>query len=331
MQSRSITAEIKAQLISIGSVSVDPALVPGSFGSTAGPGAGTSSVFFRAGSQRVRLNINKASPLSIEKVGEDGTLAILKDGVQLVCGRLERALAHCPEQAFVTLCESCIFNCSYCPVPKLQGGIKTDKEVLDIVDAVAKAGKLKAISLTSGVEESVEAEVQRVLKLLPELRKYEVPIGVSVYPTEGCSKKFFEAGATEVKYNVETMEPDIFKKVCKDLDRTYILDKLEEAVEIFGKNKVHSNFIIGLGESDACVKAGVEALAKRGIIPILRPISPHPLRVGSCFMERPTPKRLLKLAKMEKEILEKYGLRPDFAKSMCLSCGGCDLVPFVDF
>ncbi|MDD3042842.1 MAG: radical SAM protein [Methanosarcinaceae archaeon] len=330
MQSRIITAELKALLISIGSISVDPSLVPRAFGSTAGPGAGTGSVFFRAGARRVRLSINQASPLSIEKAGNDGTVAILRDGDVLVCGTLEPALAHCPEQAFITLCEKCIFNCKYCPVPKLQGDVKTDREVLKIVDAVAETGNLKAISLTSGVEESVEGEVERVLKLLPELRKYGVPIGVSVYPTEGCSQKFYEGGVSELKYNVETMDPEIFKKVCGDLSQAYILDKLEEAVEIFGKNRVFSNFIIGLGESDSCVRAGIEALAKRGVIPILRPINPHPLRLGDCFMERPGPERLLKLAKMEKEILVKYGLRPDLARSMCLSCGGCDLVPFVD-
>lgn len=336
MQSRIITAEIKALLISIGTVSVDPSLIPRALGSTAGPGAGTSSVFFRAGSRRVRLSINQASPLSIEKVeedktdGMDGTVAILKDGEVLARGTLEPALAHCPEQAFITLCERCIFNCKYCPVPKLRGDVKTDRKVLEIVEAVAEAGNLKAISLTSGVDESVEGEVERVLKLLPELRKYGVPIGISVYPTEGCSRKFFEEGVSEVKYNVETMDPEIFKNVCGDLSQAYILDKLEEAVGIFGKNRVFSNFIIGLGETDSCVKAGVEALAKRGVIPILRPINPHPLRLGDCFMERPGPERLLRLAKMEKEVLEKYGLRPDLARSMCLSCGGCDLVPFVD-
>ena len=75
-----------------------------------------------------------------------------------------------------------------------------------------KTGNLKAISLTSGVEISVEGEVERVLKLLPALKKYNVPIGVSVYPTEGCSSKFYEAGVSEVKYNVETMDSEIFQK-----------------------------------------------------------------------------------------------------------------------
>lgn len=331
MQSKLITPEIKAFLISIGSVSVDSSLIPRARGSTAGPGAGTSSVFFRSGEKRVRLSISKDSQLSILKVEGEGNVGVFYQGKELVRGKLERAPAHCPDQAFITLCERCVFDCKYCPVPKLQGHVKSEEEVLSIVEEVLQAGNLKAISLTSGVETSIEGEVERVLKLLPALKKYDVPIGVSVYPTEGCSRKFYEAGASEVKYNVETMDRKIFKKVCGDLSLDYILDRLREAVDVFGKNRVFSNFIIGLGESDDSVRDGVEALAQIGVIPILRPINPHPLRAGDCFMERPSSDRLLKLAKLEAEILKKYGLDPGLAKTMCLKCTGCDLVPFIDF
>jgi len=331
MQSKLITPEVKAFLISIGSVSVDSSLIPRARGSTAGPGAGTSSVFFRSGEKRVRLSINKDSALSILKVEGEGNVGVFYQGKELVRGKLERAPAHCPDQAFITLCERCVFDCKYCPVPKLQGHVKSEEEVLSIVEEVLQAGNLRAISLTSGVETSIEGEVERVLKLLPALKKYDVPIGVSVYPTEGCSRKFYEAGASEVKYNVETMDRKIFKKVCGDLSLDYILDRLREAVDVFGKNRVFSNFIIGLGESDDSVRDGVEALAQMGVIPILRPINPHPLRAGDCFMERPSSERLLKLAKLEAKILKKYGLDPGLAKTMCLKCTGCDLVPFIDF
>lgn len=330
MQSKPITPGLKAFLISIGSVSIDSSLIPQARSSTAGPGAGTSSVFFRSGEKRVRLSINKDSKLSIRRVEGEGNVALFYVEKELVRGKLEFALAHCPEQAFITLCERCIFDCKYCPVPKLQGHVKNEAEILGIVDEVLKIGNLKAISLTSGVETSAEGEVERVLKLLPALKKYNVPIGVSVYPTEGCSRKFYEAGVSEVKYNVETMDSEIFKKVCGDLTLEDILDKLKEAVKVFGKNRVFSNFIIGLGESDASVLEGIEILAKMGVIPILRPVNPHPLRVGDCFTERPSPERLLRLAKIETEVLKKYRLNPGLAMTMCLKCTGCDLVPFVD-
>lgn len=326
-----LTAETKALLVSIGSVRVERALLPASRGSTAGPGVGLKSVFFKSGERKVRLFVDNDSPLSIHAVGlEKGMVELRRGKETLALGTIEQALAHCPKQAFVTLSEKCIFDCKYCAVPKSQGRVKTDAEILQLIEEVYRKGELEAISVTSGVEESVEAEVQRVLKLLPSLKAYNVPIGVSVYPTEGCSALFRDAGVSEVKYNIETMDPGIFRQVCGGLSQAYILEQLEDAVDVFGKNRVFTNFIIGLGESDGCVEKGIEKLASFGVIPLLRPVNPHPLRKGDCFMERPSPERLLKLAEVEKEVLAGYGLNPALAKTMCPKCTGCDLVPFVD-
>ena len=107
----------------------------------------------------------------------------------------------------------------------------------------------------------------------------------------------------------------------------YILSALENAVGIFGRNHVSSNFIIGIGETDECVERGVKRLAGMGVIPNLRPISGHPLRKGQVTVERPSSYRLLTLTRMNKAVLERNGLSVLEAKTMCLPCTGCDLVP----
>jgi biotin synthase-related radical SAM superfamily protein len=101
-------------------------------------------------------------------------------------------------------------------------------------------------------------------------------------------------------------------------------------VKIFGKNRVFTNFIVGLGETDETVEKYYEELAKMGVIPILRAIGVHPLRFGELEAERPTAERLLKLAKMARRILDKYGLDASVSKTMCLPCTGCDLNPHID-
>ena len=57
MKSKPITPKLKAFLISIGAVSVELSLIQRTRGSTAGPGAGTGSIFFKSGYKRVRLSI----------------------------------------------------------------------------------------------------------------------------------------------------------------------------------------------------------------------------------------------------------------------------------
>ena len=77
-----------------------------------------------------------------------------------------------------------------------------------MVEDAAKTGDLQAISLTSGVAESPEREVRHAVQVVRELRRrFDLPIGVSVYPTGDSSAELFAAGAYEIKYNVETMDP----------------------------------------------------------------------------------------------------------------------------
>ena len=282
-----------------------------------------------AGDRRVRLSINPASPLRVVPDG-DG-IAVVRDGEKIVRGRLERPLCHCPEQAYITVSERCTFDCRFCPVPKLNGAIKDTETVLRMVEEAARRGNLSAISLTSGVAESPEQEVERMAAVVRALQaRFDLPIGVSVYPTADSTGILRAAGADEIKYNVETMDPDVFARVCPGLSLPFILDALAEAVDVFGRNAVFTNFIIGLSEDDGMVRDGVALLAKIGVIPILRPISASPLRAGEITVKRPSAERLLRLASMTREILVQHDLDPRRARTMCLPCTGCDLTPFRD-
>jgi biotin synthase-related radical SAM superfamily protein len=326
-----LNAKIKAELVALGSVNVDESVLSKISVSAAGPGTGLKSIFFTSGGHRVRLEINKHSPLKLAK--EDDDFVIFRGNKELVRGDVEPILAHCPEQAYITLSERCIYDCKFCSVPKLQGKVKPLEEIVSMVEQAQKTGKLKAIALTSGVEKSPEAEIDRVIDAVKALKKYNVPIGVSVHPTRDSSRRLKDAGVVEVKYNVETMDRAIFEQVCtgrKGFSLDFILESLRDAVTVFGKNRVSTNFIIGLGETDDCVRDGVEYLAQMGVIPILRPITLPPLRKGELAATRPSAERLLKLARMTHDILEKYGLRVDVAQTMCLPCTGCDITPYRD-
>jgi len=324
-----MNAETKAQLIAVGSVNMDPSLISHLTIPTAGPGAGNIAFFFNSGGHRVRLAVKENSPLEAKMEGEE--LVIRRDGVEIARGNIEEELIHCPDQAFITMCEKCIYDCKFCPVPKLDGKVKTMDEMLGMISKAHETGRMKAISITSGVEISAEDEVDRAEELIRRLReKYNVPIGVSVYPTADSTRRLKDAGADELKYNVETMDRKLHAQLCPEQDLEYLLDSLREGVEVFGRNKVCSNFIIGLGETDESARKGIEELVSIGVIPILRAAARHPLREGEVIVERPSAERLLRLNRFLKEKLDEHGLRADTFDTMCLPCTGCDINPHVD-
>lgn len=293
--------------------------------STAGPGAGGQSIFFSSGERKVRLSVVDSSPLRLERLSEG--VALLQGDIEIARGRLVEPLFHCPEQAYITVSERCIYDCKFCAVPKLQGGTKSPQRVREMVAQAASTGSLKAISLTSGVEVSPEHEAGRVAGIVRDLRSFGVPIGVSVSPFPGVNRILKEAGADEVKYNLETVDPGLFTRVCPGQSMEAIKEALAEAVGIFGKNRVFSNAIVGLGESDRTLRSGIDELAEMGVLPILRAVYPHPLRIGEIEMTRPSAERLLGLARYALRALDKHGLRGDMALTGCYQCTGCDLVP----
>jgi len=314
--------ELKAQLLEAGSARLSGEPAEDYIAqSTAGPGAGgKGAVFFTMGSHRVKFAINPTSPIEIVHRGNG--VADLYFGERQIPGNLLRPGLHCPDQAFITVTEGCIFSCRYCSVPQMPARRKTVEEIMGLVESVRH--RISAISLTSGVMGSIEEEEAYVCEVIDHLRFFNLPIGVSVYPTDQTPERLRALGVAEVKFNIETATPDLFAKICPGLDYNQVWQVLDRSVELFGKGRVFSNVIVGLGETDAEMEACINQLASHGVIPVLRPLNPV---AGCAGMPRPPADRLRRLFSIHRQALARVGLDTAGALTMCTTCAGCDLVP----
>ena len=314
--------DIKARLLEIGSANLTGEPADRFIArSAAGPGAGGSGAFFFGmGSHRVKLALDPSSMVEITHRG-NGTADLFFEGT-LITGRLLEPGLHCPDQAFITVTGSCIFRCRYCSVPRISGKRKSIEEIMEMVESVRH--RIHAISITSGVLGSIEEEEAYVLEVIRHLSFFDLPIGVSIYPTETTPDRLKELGVVEVKFNIEAATPELFAKMCPGLDYERIWTTLDKSVELFGKNRVFSNIIIGLGESDEELETCIRKLAAHGVIPVLRPLNPVAELVG---MPRPSAERLKKIFSLHERALLDAGLDTCAALTMCTNCAGCDLVP----
>ncbi len=302
--------------------------------STAGPGAGKGSLAFSFHGMRVKKAISDDG----EFLYDPDRKVLIREGKVIVDDVEIIPIAfHCPDQAFFNLDQRCIFNCLFCSSPLLKNDATRNVSGESIARMIKESrSPIGSIALTSGIRDSVSGSAEMMIGCVSYLRKEfpDMPIGVEPYVDDaGQIDRLREAGATEIKINLETATDGLFKTMCPMLDRDNIFRMLAHSVEVFGKGKVSSNIIVGLGETDDDVETIMERLCSMGVTPTVRG-----LRINEDvrdtlskegITEQPSPERLIRIANLQKEIMEKYGLGNGF-RTMCLRCTCCDLVPFID-
>jgi biotin synthase-related radical SAM superfamily protein len=309
--------------------------------STAGPGAGSTSIVIGFEGVRCKMAINREAG-EFELVPKPGGYRMLRKGKPFLEDvEIQPTIAHAPEQAFFNLAQDCIYDCKFCTSRKLDKRITKNLSTERVVQMAIEASKrpgCRSIAFTSAVVDSPEKTVERMLFVVRAVRKElpDIPIGVEPYISRLSDVDDLKAaGADEIKLNIETFDRELFLKVCGKLHYDLILAALDHAVEVFGKGKVTTNLIVGLGESDQNLLDGVRYFAERGIVATLRPLRINDINRNALTealgpLEPVTPERIVALATEAKSIMEENGISTLTYHTMCHECTCCDIVPFRD-
>jgi len=335
----------KAELLSSGYIFVDPsvAALEGVARSTAGPDAGESAITLEWRGSRVRMRVTKDPAASFRLVERDAGLAILKGGEPFIEGvDYLPNLMHAPGMAFVNIESGCAMDCKFCATPHLKRDqrkrVKKEEWLKRLLE-VAKREDLKSIGITAGVSGVRGKTLSDMEWLVRELRARlpDLPIGAEPYvEVEEEILRLKRAGVTELKLNLQSYDRRVFAKVCPDWDFERLLRLIAFAGREFGRERVTANLIVGMGETDESVEAGVRFLAGNGIVPTVRALRwndvnrEHLEAALGGPVEPVTPERMLNLARMQERLLAEAGLSSLNYKTMCHACGACDIVPQVD-
>ena len=306
---------------------------------TAGPEAGLRSLFVEFDGYRVRLAVGESSFSLVRR--SDGFAVELSGSTFLEKVAVQTPPHHVPNQLFINLSTPCAFDCKFCATPKLGIGFALKpQKVAQVVEDALERHRIDAIALTCSVLGSERESVKllsQVVKLLRREFGHSIPIGVEPYVTKPeYVDELYSVGADEIKINIETFDRWIFQAVCPHKSYERILAALEHAATVFGKNKVCSNVLIGLGENDYTTLSGLQNLAEMGVVANLRPLRiplarEEELRAATCGRaHRPSAARILGLALRYKKILNRHGLRTYRFRTMCFRCTGCEIVPQQD-
>lgn len=354
MASPGVDALLKAELMAAGRVSVPRELLSGYrlSRSTAGPGAGGTSLALEwrgedGRDHRIKLAVaapaDGSAPLSL-RVGPAGDLELLwADGSVAVGGvRLLPIVMHAPDQAFINLSGECVYECAFCNTHKMDPSRRktvTPERWVDLVAEAHAKHPFDSLAITSVASPDHEAMMRAYETVITGVlaRFPRMTVGVEPYVRDtGDIERLHRAGAKEIKINVQSPDPVILGRICPgwDLDRQYSM--LARAVEVFGRGRVTTNIIIGLGEADGDVAEAMDRLAGMGVVPSLRVVRVNDGNRGDLERALGHPvggveaERHLRLASLLHETLKRHGLDAGEMGSMCHKCGCCDLEPGQD-
>jgi lipoate synthase len=338
--------EKKAALIADGHLFIPSDLdLPHPFGlSSAGPLVHAKSVVVGFEKHCIKMQVTRNSNVPFHLMKDSERFLILKNGqryldnVEIIPNRY-----HAPNQVFLNLESRCNFNCLFCEQRKNPYYINNFLDSRKFNMYLKKAleyPSIRSVAFTSGIFPDNAVIIGKFCSAIKQVKKIndDLPIGVEPYIVNHQEiDDLKRAGADELKINLQIPDKELFKKFCPDMNYSHILDMLDYAVDTFGRGKVCSNILFGLGETDISIITAIEDLAERGVTPTLRKVRLNK-QIQNYFTktlgDKLAPidkKRILNLGFKHKQILAKHALTTKSFNTMCHSCCCCDLTPFIDF
>lgn len=347
MNNKTTTAYQKAELLLDGKIYVPPETHIRSplSRSTTGPDSGTTTIGLSSNGLRIKLEKTKHKKDTVFSLQQttQGFKILKENHVFIKNVTILPILYHAPGQAFLNLSDKCIHKCKFCTTP-----LHDTKKFLYNYDKKQLAAyalktlatpEVKALALTSGVYPSTDQIIKKMIFIIKKIREKNANLPIGVEPCVSTKQQLVslkEAGANEIKINVQIPDKNLFNKLCPTLHQDKIYDLLHQAVNIFGKQKVTTNLLYGLGETTESILNTVEKLAEEGVVPTLRKVKISHLnqkRIEQTLNYKlpvPSAETMVNLAQNQKKILERHGLTTTEFDTMCHQCKCCDIVPFWD-
>ena len=304
--------------------------------STAGPSVGKRNIIIESGDFSVKVPVVDES--DFELIHNKSSLSVCHCNRPFLDDvRLQNARFHAPKQAFFNISQNCKMGCRFCSTTIMgRSDYPTPERIADMIREPVVKGEVKSVSFTGSINRDVQQSVDELTSFIREIHSNypELPIGVECYvESESQIIQLKESGASEIKINIECATSEIMQIMCPKKDHNLVISMLEKAVSIFGKGKVCSNLIYGLGESDKDLFDVLDMLSSKGVMTNLRAVRMNDSvseMLKSSFKKIPvnTSERAVSLLRYQEKIFTKYNLDPNTMDTMCFPCGCCDLIPF---
>jgi radical SAM protein (TIGR04043 family) len=251
------------------------------------------------------------------------------------------ALLHGRDVLATTVVQTCIRyvedqRCRFCTIEEsLRAGstvaAKTPAQLAEVAEAAVRLDGIRQMVMTTGTTAGLDRGarhlvrcVRAVLDAVPGL-----PIQVQVEPPGDLAvlTELREAGATAIGIHVESLDDEVRRRWMPGKSTVPLREyeaAWDEAVRVFGRNRVSTYLLIGLGEDPDDLVDGAARLIDRGVYPFVVPMRPMlgtlARRDGA---QAPSPGLVRDVTERVAALLRQAGMKGADQGAGCAACGAC--------
>ena len=214
-------------------------------------------------------------------------------GSAMVLGLLKGKLDAVPTTTYLLTYRrgKCTANCGFCPqaresharadmLSRVSWPVFQTRHVFNRVENAVKDGRIRRVCLQALNYPEVFLHLLALVKALHS--RFQVPISVSCQPLNRRNmQQLAEAGIERIGIPLDAATEELFDKVkgCS-AGGPYVWEEqfrlLSEAIDIFGKGKVSTHLIVGLGEIEGEMVEIIQQCVNMEVLPALFAFTPIP-------------------------------------------------------
>jgi radical SAM protein (TIGR04043 family) len=300
------------------------------------------------------LPINPASPYSIENgrlrksgidLGIEAQASVKPKFYDLTTADgipySKIALLHGRDVLATTVVQTCIRyaedqRCRFCTIEEsLTAGstvaAKTPAQLAEVAAAAVRLDGVRQLVMTTGTTAGPDRGARHLARCVRAVAEAVpgLPIQVQIEPPADLPviSDLREAGATAIGIHVESMDDAVRRRwmpgkstvPMREYERAW-----DEAVAVFGWNRVSTYLLVGLGEDPDDLVRGAARLIARGVYPFVVPMRPMAGTLARRDGATSPPLSLVAdVTARVAELLRAAGMAGADQGAGCAACGGC--------
>lgn len=236
-----------------------------------------------------------------------------------------------------TVVQKCIYwgteeQCGFCGIELTRGEqtipVKTPAQLAEVCTAARDHDGAVDVTLTTGSVNRRDRGALYISRCAAAIKDASgLPIQVQFEPPDDLAvlEHVRDSGVDAVGVHIETFDPDVLERVAAGKAKCGIEGYFrcwERAVELFGRGRVTTYVILGIGERRELIEDGCRRAIELGVYPFVVPLRPVP---GTLMADSPPPNAeyVASVYRSVSAMLAESGLDHVEAKAGCARCQAC--------